>query len=109
MFILQGNTINIDVYQQLPKDVVWKLKPSIYRLNYAPRVWCDKGRKEMKRFGATISKFDTAVFKWHNIEKLVGLLVTHVDDFSFAGTAIWKHNCHNSVDENEYRVNNLID
>ena len=93
MFILQGNTINIDVYQQLPKDarrkgVVWKLKPSIYRLNYVPRAWCDKGRKEMKRFGATISIFDKAVFKWHNIEKLVGLLVTHVDDFSFAGTAI---------------------
>ena len=36
---------------------------------------------EMKRFVAAIIKFDKAVFMGHENEKLVGLLVSHVDDF----------------------------
>lgn len=112
--ILQGNTISRDVYIQLPKDarrkgVLWKLKPSVNRLSDPPRAWYDKVRSEMKRFGATITKFDKTVFMWHENEKLVGLLVCHVDDFLFAGTEIWKHHCNNSVTENEYCVNDLIE
>ena len=47
----------------------------------------------MKRFVAAIIKFDKAVFMGHENEKLVGLLVSHVDDFlwlELAGTDIWK-------------------
>ena len=92
---LQGNTINREVYLQLPKDIrkegiVWKLKRSIYGLNDAPRAWYDKVRSEMKRFGVTVSKFDKAVFMWHENDKLIGLLVSHVDDFSFAGIDAWE-------------------
>ena len=66
------------------------MKRSIYGLNDAPRAWYDKVRSEMKRFGATVSKFDKAVFMWHENDKLIGLLVSHVDDFSFAGTDAWE-------------------
>ena len=57
------------MYLQLLKDVgrknvVWKLKRNIYGLKDAPRAWYDEVRSEMKRFCATIRKFDKAVFMW---------------------------------------------
>ena len=89
------------MYLQLPKDkrgkgLVSKLKYGIYELNDEPRVWYDEWneRSEMKRFVAAIIKFDKAVFMGHENEKLVGLLVSHVDDFlwllELTGTDIWK-------------------
>lgn len=79
------------MYLQLLKDVgrknvVWKLKRNIYGLKDAPRAWYDEVRSEMKRFCATIRKFDKAVFMWQEKNKLAGLPVSHVDNFSFVGT-----------------------
>lgn len=89
------------MYLQLPKDkrgkgLVSKLKHGIYELNDEPRVWYDEWneKSEMKRFVAAIIKFDKRVFMGHENEKLVGLLVSHVDDFfwllELVGTDIWK-------------------
>jgi transposase InsO family protein len=92
---LQGNEIQRDVYVLPPKDirtegVIWKLKRCIYGLNDAPRAWYDKVKAEMILLGASVSKYDHSFFMWHEYEKLIGVLVTHVDDFTFAGTAAWE-------------------
>ena len=92
---LQGNKIQRDVYILPPKDVrtdgvVWKLKRCIYGLNDAPRAWYDKVKSEMISLGAVVSKYDHSLFMWHNNGLLIGILVTHVDDFTFAGTAEWE-------------------
>ena len=92
---LQGDPLQRDVYIIPPSDictegVAWKLKCCIYRLNDAPRAWYEKVKSEMKFSGATLSKFDNALFMWHRKDKLIGILVTHVDDFVFGGIDEWK-------------------
>ena len=56
-------------------------------------------RGEIKRFGPTISKFDNTVLMRHENEKLVGIVVSHVDDFLFVGTDIWKQNILKKIKE----------
>ena len=67
------------------------MKRCIYGLNDAPRAWYEKVKSEMKLLGATLSKFDNALFMWHKNEEVIGILVTHVDDFIFGGTDEWKN------------------
>jgi hypothetical protein len=91
---LQGNQIQREVYILPPKDVrsdgvVWKLNRCIYGLNDAPRAWYEKVKSEMILLGAMVSKYDHSLFVWHNNCQLIGILVTHVDDFTFAGTKDW--------------------
>ena len=75
-----------------PSAEVWKLKRCIYGLNDAPRAWYDRVRQEMTQLGATISAFDNAMFLWHSDGDLIGMLVSHVDDFAFCGTKEWHKN-----------------
>ena len=93
---LQGNPIQRDVYIMPPEEVrtegvLWKLKRCIYGLNDAPRAWYNKVKSEfVEKLGATLSKYDNSLFMWHKEGKLVGILVCHVDDFTYAGTPDWE-------------------
>ena len=86
---LQGIMIKRDVFLGLPADIreegfVWKLKRCLYGPNDAPRSWYDKMIMEVQKFNATISLYDRALFLWHREDgKLVGLMVSHVDDFIY--------------------------
>ena len=99
---LQGNGIERNVYLKPPpeansKGVVWKLKRVIYGLNDAPRAWYERVRGEFLNLGGKVSLFDEAMFLWHNEEcNIVGIIVTHVDDFIYAGTEEWKKEVGNS-------------
>ena len=42
-------------------------------------------REELLKSGAVVSKYDQAIFTWYFGDKLHGIIVTHVDDFCFAG------------------------
>ena len=44
----------------------------------------------MIKLGAKISLFDKSVFMWHENSKLVGVIITHVDDFEYCGTLNWQ-------------------
>ena len=71
---LQGDPLQRDVYIIPPSDictegVAWKLKCCIYGLNDAPHAWYEKVKSEMKFSGATLSKFDNALFMWHRNDK----------------------------------------
>ena len=84
---LQGNSIEREVYLKPPSEAgtdgrVWRLKHCIYGLNDAPRAWYDRVRKELLDLDGKTSSFDEAMFLWHDDEcRLIGLVVTHVDDF----------------------------
>ena len=44
----------------------------------------------MLKRGATVSKYDSALFLWHKDGKLVGILAAYVDDFAYCGTYQWE-------------------
>ena len=63
------------------------MKRCIYGLNDAPRAWYEKVRKTLMSLGATVSSYDNCLFTWYDNDQLIGILVSHVDDFAFGGTA----------------------
>ena len=92
---LQGNRLSRTVYVRPPPGVcetgkIWCLKRCLYGLADAPREWYDRVCEEMKKMGANISVYDKSVFMWHEDSKLVGVMVTHVDDFEYCGTPRWQ-------------------
>ena len=92
---LQGNRIERDVYVKPPQEVkqegmIWKLKRCLYGLVDAPRAWYDRVTEEMTRLGGTRSLYDKCMFLWHKGSTLVGMIITHVDDFEYCGTEEWK-------------------
>ena len=92
---LQGNEIQREVYLKPPTEffeqgMLWKLKRCIYGLNDAPRAWYERVEQELVQLGGKSSIYDDAMFMWHdNNGELIGLLVSHVDDFVYCGTAFW--------------------
>ena len=48
----------------------------------------DKVKSEMITLGASVSKYDHSLFMWHENGQIIGILVTHVDDFTFGD---WKY------------------
>ena len=44
----------------------------------------------MLKRGATISKYDSALFLWHKDGKLVGILAAYADDFAYCGSYQWE-------------------
>ena len=92
---LQGNALQRTVYVRPPKEVceegkIWRLKRCLYGLSDAPREWYDRVCREMTTLGGIISLYDKSLFMWHVDDQLVGMITTHVDDFEYCGTLVWK-------------------
>ena len=88
---LQGNAIDRIVFIEPPKECaqkgkVWKLKRCLYGLVDAPREWYQRVCTELTKLGGRKSKYDKCLFLWHKEGKLIGMIITHVDDFQFCGT-----------------------
>ena len=86
----QGNPINRLVFLRPSKDVcpinkLWRLQRCIYGLNDAPCAWYNKVTEELRSTKAVRSNIDHAVFTKYDNNKLIGHLVSHVDDFVFGG------------------------
>ena len=103
---LQGNVIERNVYLKPPPEAnsgrtVWKLKRCIYGLNDAPRAWYERVKSELIQLGGKLSLYDDAMFLWHDQEcNIIGLIVTHVDDFIYAGTEQWHYEVSGQVKQN---------
>merc|ERR1711984_14279 len=70
------------------QGILWKLKKPLYGLNDASRKFWLKIKDVFKNFGLRKVDGDEALYyKQDNNGELIGLLSTHVDDFSLAGTA----------------------
>ena len=94
---LQGNQLERTVFVRPSQEVsdggkIWRLKRCLYGLSDSPREWYDRVCQEMKKLGATVSLYDKSVFMWHENNKLVGVAITHVDDFEYCGTLTWQNN-----------------
>ena len=93
---LQGDKIDRPVYLLPPpeakceKGKLWKLKKCVYGLNDAARSWYLTVKKELIKLGAEMSKLDQAVFTWYYEGKLHGIISTHVDDFCWGGSKIFR-------------------
>ena len=74
-------------------DKIWRLRRCIYGLNDAPRYWYKRVSEVLLKLGAVVSAYDNALYLWFDNDKLMGMLVSHVDDFAFCGNSKF----HNSV------------
>ena len=79
------------MYVEPPSDVkkegvLWKLVKPLYGLKDASRKFWLRMKKIFEDGGLKTVKGDEAFYYKFNGEKLEGMVLTHVDDFSMAGT-----------------------
>ena len=92
---LQGKLLERDVYIKPPKEALvrkgflWKLRQGLYGLNDAARQFYISVAECLDKVGCKKSRLDPALFTYHVENKLEGLFVCHVDDFSHAGTELF--------------------
>ena len=73
--------------------MVIKLNRCLYGLADAPREWYNRVREVLIELGGKVSLYDHSLFLWFNQKnQLIGLLVTHVDDFVYCGLLSWHEN-----------------
>ena len=87
---LQGFPIDRELFLKPPKHArtkfLWLLLQCPYGLADASRKWYLRVVHELCKIGGRQSKYDRAVFTWHNKHgSLIGIVACHVDDFILAG------------------------
>ena len=88
---LQGQNLEREVHIVPPKEAnegnnLWLLLKPIYGLNDASRSFYLKLVEKLLELGCKRSKFDYAVFIYHQGSNLAGIIGGHVDDLTYAGT-----------------------
>merc|ERR1712112_551590 len=88
---LQAKTLDREVFVRPPKDiekegVIWKLLKPLYGLDDASRKFYLKVKEILQKLGLKTLPGDDAVYYEHKNGKLMGLILSHVDDFTIAGT-----------------------
>ncbi len=118
---LQANELDRDVYVEPPSDVkkegvLWKLVKPLYGLKDASRKFWLRMKKIFEDGGLKTVKGDEAFYYKFDGEKLEGMVLTHVDDFSMAGTSgfldeleekIRKELNVSKVEKNKYRFTGI--
>merc|ERR1712115_147238 len=88
---LQAKTLDREVFVRPPKDqekegVIRKLLKPLYGLDNASRKFYLKVRETLKKLKLNTLPGDDAVYYQHKNGKLIGMILSHVDDFTIAGT-----------------------
>ena len=89
---LQAKDLEREIFLLPPRDVqkeglLWKLKKPLYGLNDASRKFWLRVKEVFGKFGLRKLVGDEALYYKHNENgDLVGIVSTHVDDFSLAGS-----------------------
>merc|ERR1712240_149792 len=88
---LQAKTLDREVFVRPPDDigkegVIWKLLKPSYGLDDASRKFYFKVKETLQKLGLKTLPGDDAVYYEHKNGKLMGLILSHVDDFTIAGT-----------------------
>ena len=60
---------------------IWKLNTTVYELTDGFRPWYISVKNILLSLGVTTSKWNPLVFISHNVDKLEGVMYTHVGDF----------------------------
>ena len=118
---LQAKTLEREVFVRPPRDIekpgiIWKLLKPLYGLDDASRKFYFKVKETLKAMGLKTLPGDEAVYYEHKDGKLVGLILSHVDDFTIAGSpefvkrivvGIKEKFTVSKVDENNFRFTGL--
>merc|ERR1712101_70152 len=88
---LQAKTLDREVFVKPPQDqekegVIWKLLKPLYGLDDASRKFYLKIRETLRNFDLNTLPGDDPVYYQHKDGKLIGMILSHVDDFTIAGT-----------------------
>merc|ERR1712240_381469 len=88
---LQAKTLDREVFVRPPNDiekegVIWKLLKPLYGLDDASRKFYLTVKETLQKMGLKTLPGDDAVYYEHKNGKLMGLILSHVDDFTIAGT-----------------------
>lgn len=89
---LQSHKMKRKVYLKPPadikkKDIVWKVKKPVYGLKDSALNWFKTVEHDLLELNCTQSVLDPAFFSFYSHDKiLIGMLVSHVDDFLYSGT-----------------------
>merc|ERR1712002_1135235 len=102
---LQAKTLDREVFVRPPKDqekkgVIWKLLKPLYGLDDASRKFYLKVKETLKNMGLKTLPGDEAVYYQHKNGKLEGMLLSHVDDFTIAGTKEFVQRIVAGIEEN---------
>ena len=89
---LQAETLERDVFVKPPKKfkkpgLIWQLDKPAYGLIDSARNWYDSISNFLISLGCKKCIYDKALFYYCIDNKLIGLMLMHVDDFLFCGTA----------------------
>ena len=67
--------------------IIWRLKKPLYGLDDASRKFWLRVKEVLREIGLKVMEGDEAFYYLHQDEELKGAVITHVDDFTLAGTA----------------------
>ena len=93
---LQGRSLDRNVCVKPPKEadveegIVWKLKRCLYGLADASRQFYLSVKEKMLALGCMQSKVEPSLFYLNVDGELQGMLVSHIDDFLHAGSAVFE-------------------
>ena len=95
---LQSTTLDRTIFIIPPRDirksgVIWRLIKPLYGVNDSGRIWYFTICCFLITIGCVQSVLDKALFMFYCpiTRKLIGILLIHVDDFLYAGTAKFKN------------------
>ena len=88
---LQSRTLDRDVFMKPPPDIrkegiIWRLKKPLYGLDDASRKFWFQVKEVLREIGLKVMEGDEAFYYLHRDGELLGAVITHVDDFTLAGT-----------------------
>ena len=66
--------------------MIWKLKKPLYGLDDASQKFWLRVKEVFKKIGLKVMEGDEAFYYLHRDGELIGTVITHVDDFTLAGT-----------------------
>merc|ERR1712101_84035 len=118
---LQAKTLDREVFVRSPKDqekegVIWKLLKPLYGLDDASRKFYLKVREMLKKLKLNTLPGDDTVYYQHKDGKLIGMILSHIDDFTIAGArefvnrivkGIKKKFTISKIEENNFRFTGL--
>ncbi len=87
---LQSQSLDRTVYVKPPANLkkvglIWQLEKPAYGLNDSPRNWYNSLKEFLLCIGCLVCRFDPGFFYYKNNNKLIGLILLHVDDFMICG------------------------